>query len=64
MLMHCHAGLGRSPAMAIVALMVIGLDAKASVEAMAVAMPEASPNRLVLRHAEAILGEAIAVHAQ
>ncbi|SDM28872.1 hypothetical protein SAMN05216360_101447 [Methylobacterium phyllostachyos] len=50
--------------MAIVALMVMGLDAKAAVEAVAMAVPEASPNRLVLRHAEAILGGAIVVHAQ
>lgn len=63
-LIHCHAGLGRSPAMAVVALMAMGLDARTAVEAVAMAVPEASPNRLIFRHAEAILGEAIVVHAQ
>lgn len=63
-LIRCHAGLGRSPALAIVALMAMGLDARAAVEAVAMAVPEASPNRLVLRHAEAILGQAVVVYAQ
>ncbi|MCJ2035529.1 hypothetical protein [Methylobacterium sp. J-068] len=64
LLIHCEAGLGRAPALGLVALMAMGMDAMAAVEAMAKAVPEASPNRLVLRHAEAILGQAIVAHAQ
>lgn len=37
-LIHCHASLGRSPAMAMVALMIMGLDARATVEAVAMAV--------------------------
>ena len=64
LLINCHAGLGRSPAMGIVALMAWGMAAPDAVRAVAAALPEASPNRLILRHAEALMGQPIVPHAE
>ncbi len=55
-LIHCVAGLGRSPALAIVALATVGgLKPHYAGLMVARAAPHASPNRLVLRHAEAAI---------
>lgn len=64
LLIHCEAGLGRAPALAIVAAMAIGMDAHEAVHAVAMAVPEASPNRLILKNDEVLFGQAIVVHAQ
>ncbi|WP_264048934.1 ParB N-terminal domain-containing protein [Methylobacterium flocculans] len=51
-LVHCHAGLSRSPALAIVALVHAGMTVEAACQAVAHAVPEASPNRRVVKCAD------------
>ena len=55
LLIHCTAGLSRSPAYAILALMLDGMTIGDSCALVAAAVPEASPNRRVLWHAETLL---------
>jgi len=62
LIVQCHAGLGRAPSLAIVAAIMAGHEPHEAVRAVHGAVPEASPNRLILRHAEAITGEAIVTH--
>lgn len=62
LIVQCHAGLGRAPSLAIVAAIMAGHGAHEAVMGIHGAVPEASPNRLILRHAEAITGEAIVTH--
>jgi predicted protein tyrosine phosphatase len=55
LLIHCTAGLSRSPAYAILALMLDGMTVGDSCAMVAAAVPEVSPNRRVLWHAETLL---------
>ena len=64
LLIQCTAGLGRSPAMAIVAAIIEGHDAATACAMVAHASPHASPNRLILRHAERMMGVNIVSHAE
>lgn len=64
LLIQCTAGLGRSPALAIVAAMILGDDAPMACCMVAHASPHASPNRLILRHAERLLEADIVSHAE
>lgn len=55
LLIHCTAGLSRSPALAILACMLDGMTAGDACLAVCRAVPEASPNRRVLYQAELAL---------
>jgi predicted protein tyrosine phosphatase len=56
LLVHCHAGLSRSPALGIAALAARGATAQGACEAVHAAAPEASPNRAILAYAGEVLG--------
>ncbi|MFD1301010.1 hypothetical protein ACFQ4G_05355 [Methylobacterium marchantiae] len=56
LLIYCHDGLSRSPALAIVALAARGRDPVEACALVRAAVPEASPNRLVLALAGRTLG--------
>lgn len=63
LLVHCHAGLSRSPAIALAAMVAGGVDAATAVRDLARAVPEASPNRRIVALADARLvlaGELVA----
>ena len=64
LLIHCTAGLGRSPAMAIVAAIIDGHEPAEACAMVAGAAPAASPNRLLLRHCEGVYGVSIVPHAE
>jgi predicted protein tyrosine phosphatase len=55
LLIHCTAGLSRSPALAMVAICEIYGDIAAACTSVKSALPEASPNRGVLRRADEVL---------
>jgi predicted protein tyrosine phosphatase len=59
MLIHCHAGVSRSTALAYAILIdrhdAVG-DERAMLERILEIRPQACPNRLVVRHADALLG--------
>ena len=55
-LIQCHRGLSRSPAFAIVAMVHAGASPSEACERVRQAIPHASPNRWVIRLADAALG--------
>lgn len=58
-LIHCAAGLGRSPALAILALVAQGIDAFDAYAMVREAVTHASPNRLLLAHGTSLLRQAV-----
>jgi predicted protein tyrosine phosphatase len=56
LLVHCHAGKSRSPAMAIGILVQGGLRPLAAFEEVRRIRPELIPNRLIIRHVDHLLG--------
>ena len=56
MLIQCHRGLSRSPAFAVVALVHSGLSPSDACQRVRQAVPHASPNRWLIRLADAALG--------
>jgi predicted protein tyrosine phosphatase len=64
LLVHCHAGKSRSPAMAIGILIQAGMSPAAAFEQVRTVRPELIPNRLMIRQLDKILelgGELIAI---
>lgn len=55
LLCHCHAGISRSPAMAIAILVQHGLTAEEAVVSVAAFRPDMWPNEQLCRHADAAL---------
>ncbi len=57
LLIHCYAGVSRSTAAALIAACALGphRDERAVAQALRAASPTATPNRLLIRHADAIL---------
>ena len=55
-LVHCEAGISRSPAMVMILLMFIHKDIKKVEEIMRVVRPNCSPNDLILKFGDEILG--------
>ena len=56
LLLHCHAGKSRSPAMAMGILIQAGLPVAAAFEKVRAVRPELIPNRLMIRQLDRILG--------
>lgn len=52
---HCHAGISRSPAMAMAILVQHGVKAELAVAAVAALRPDMWPNEQLCRHADAVL---------
>lgn len=59
LLLHCTAGLSRSPALAIVASVHQGRSASATCAEVRRLAPRSQPNRMVLEMADQVLGRAI-----
>lgn len=57
LLVHCHAGKSRSPAMAIGILVQAGLSPAAALEHVREVRPELIPNRLMIRQLDRLLGQ-------
>ena len=55
LLCHCHAGISRSPAMAIAILVQHGVMAEQAVAAVAALQSDMWPNEQLCRHADAVL---------
>lgn len=55
-LFHCSAGISRSTACALITLIALGLEPQHALVMMFNARPIASPNRLLIRHADRALG--------
>ena len=55
LLCHCHAGISRSPAIAIAILVQHGLTAEEAVASVAALRPDMWPNEQLCRHADAAL---------
>lgn len=58
LLIHCHAGLGRSPAAALAILIQEGTTVSVAVDTIGQMRPWMSPNSAILRHAEVLLPSA------
>lgn len=56
LLVHCHAGKSRSPALAIGILVQAGLAPAAALEKVRAIRPELIPNRLMIRQLDRVLG--------
>jgi predicted protein tyrosine phosphatase len=57
LLVHCHAGKSRSPAMAIGIMVQAGLSPAAALEHVREVRPELIPNRLMIRQLDRLLGQ-------
>ena len=57
LVVHCYAGVSRSTAAALIVLCALnpGLEEREAAQALRDASPTATPNRLLIRHADAIL---------
>lgn len=55
LLVHCAAGVGRSPAAALVVWCALGREPQAAVSSLMRIRPQADPNPLVLAHADDLL---------
>lgn len=64
LLIHCTAGLSRSPAFAIVAAITAGHDVAATCAEVRRLVPHAQPNRRILALADVIMGTAILAAAE
>jgi predicted protein tyrosine phosphatase len=55
LLVHCHAGKSRSPAMAIGILIQSGLSPTEAIDQVKIVRPELIPNRLIVRLIDEVL---------
>lgn len=58
LVVHCHAGIGRSPAAALAILIQAGSTVSSAVDTIGHMRPWMSPNLAILRHAEVLLPSA------